>query len=62
MIERRQKFAFLALVLAKSLSVEQAARRYDCRPRTQLATAKRFCRLADGRRLGMAINGGNGQR
>jgi hypothetical protein len=25
-------------------------------------TAKRFCRLADVTRLGMAINGGNGQR
>ena len=25
-------------------------------------TAKRFCRLAGGRRFGMAINGGNGQR
>jgi hypothetical protein len=30
-------------------------------PRTA-RIAKRFCRLAGGRRLGMAMNGGNGQR
>jgi transposase-like protein len=39
MIDRRQKFTFLELVLAKSLSVEQAARHYDCHPRT----IRRWC-------------------
>ena len=35
----------------------------DRAPDPQTArTAKRFCRLADVTRLGMAINGGNGQR
>jgi hypothetical protein len=42
MIDPRQRFAFLELVLARSLSVEQAARRYDCHPRT----IRRWCWMA----------------
>jgi len=42
MIDWHQKFAFLQLVLARPLSVEQAARRYGCHPRTALQ------RLAEG--------------
>jgi hypothetical protein len=34
MIDRRQRFAFLELILARSMSIEQAARRYGCHPRT----------------------------
>jgi hypothetical protein len=35
MVDPRQKIAWLALVLAKSLSVEAAARRYGCAPQCQ---------------------------
>jgi hypothetical protein len=53
MIDWRQKFAFLQLVLAKSLSVEQAAKRYGCQPRTIRRwcwVAPISCRIAGGSR------------
>jgi hypothetical protein len=41
MVDPRLKLAFQALVLARSCSVETAARRYGCDPRT----VRRWCRL-----------------